>query len=196
MYFFTASDIEKENYKLLSGAILPRPIALITTMQENGKLNAAPFSYFNIVSAKPPLVSVSVRYDTDNQKDTSRNIFRTKEFVIHIVSENLIEQTDKTAKSLSNEESEVEYVGLHQVPSTTIKTPGIAEAKIRLECVYETHIHFESTDLIIGKVVGFHIEEELFSNGKIDLEKLQPVARLSGSRYGLIGKIVSVSKNR
>ena len=194
MLFLKASEVEKENYKLMSGAILPRPIAWITTLQENGKVNVAPFSYFNIVSAQPPLLSVSIRYDTDNQKDTSRNIFRNKEFVVHIISEEYMEQANKTSKPLSNIESELDYASLTQVPSKLIKTPGLKESKIRLECVYETHLKLETTDLIIGRVVGFHIEEELFSNGKIDLEKLRPVSRLSGSRYGLIGEIKHVPK--
>lgn len=196
MLFLKASEVEKENYKLMSGAILPRPIAWITTLQENGKVNAAPFSYFNIVSAQPPLLSVSIRYDTDDQKDTSRNIFRNKEFVVHIISEEYMEQANKTSKPLPNTESELEYASLTQVPSKLIKTPGLKESKIRLECVYETHLNLETTDLIIGRVVGFHIEEELFSNGKINLEKLRPVSRLSGSRYGLIGDIKHVAKEK
>jgi flavin reductase (DIM6/NTAB) family NADH-FMN oxidoreductase RutF len=78
-----ANDLTtKENKKLLSGSIAPRPIALISTLQENNKLNMAPFSYFNIVSGEPPMISVSVRYDTNDQKDTSLNIFRNKEFGI------------------------------------------------------------------------------------------------------------------
>ncbi len=194
MLFLKASEVEKENYKLMSGAILPRPIAWITTLQENGKVNVAPFSYFNIVSAKPPLLSVSIRYDTNEQKDTSRNIFRNKEFVVHIISEEYLKQANMTSKSMGNTESELEYASLHAIPSTLIKTPGLKESKIRLECVYETHLNLETTDLIIGRVVGFHIEEELFQNGKISLEKLRPVSRLSGSRYGLLGEIIHVPK--
>lgn len=196
MTFLKASEVEQENYKLLSGAIVPRPIALITTLQENGKVNAAPFSYFNIVSATPALLSVSVRYDQATQKDTSRNIFREQEFVVHIISEDFLKKANQTSKSLSNTESELDYAGLHMTPSTLVRTPGIAEAKIRLECVYETHIRFETTDLIIGRVVGFHIEDDVFDNGKINLERLRPVSRLSGSRYGLIGNIIALPKEQ
>lgn len=162
MKFLCVSDVEKENYKILSGSILPRPIAWITTVQENGKVNAAPFSYFNIVSAQPPLLSVSVRYDTDDQKDTSRNIFREKEFVVHIISEDAMMKANKTSKSMGKNESELSYAGLESVESVNVNTPGLKIAKVRLECVYETHMKFETTDLIIGRVVGYHIDDEVF----------------------------------
>lgn len=181
-----------ETRKLLSGSILPRPIALISTLQENKKVNMAPFSYFNIVSGTPPLISVSVRYDTANQKDTSRNIFREKEFVLHIISRDFLEKANMTSTSLSSEESEVEYAGLTEVDSTSIETPGIKEAKVRFECKYVKHVELDSTDLIIGKVKTFHIDESVYDNGKIKLEELNPVSRLSGKRYGLIGEIIKM----
>lgn len=178
--------------KLLSGSILPRPIALISTLQENKKVNVAPFSYFNIVSGEPPMISVSVRYDTDIQKDTSRNILRNKEFVVHIISEDYLMKADKTSTSLGRDESELEYAGLTEVQSTTISTPGIKESKVRLECELVTHVPFDKTDLIIGKVLTFHIADEIYQDGKIDLLKLNPVSRLSGKRYNLVGEIITV----
>lgn len=187
---------DQENRKLLSGSVLPRPIALISTLQENGKLNMAPFSYFTIVSATPPLVSVSVRYDTDTQKDTSRNIFRNKEFVVHIISPDFLEKANETSTSLSPEESEVEFAGLTPISSVSIKTPGIKEAKVRMECEYVTHVPFEHNDLIIGKIKTFHVDEEVYDNGKIKLEVLNPVSRLSGKRYGLIGDIISLETKK
>jgi flavin reductase (DIM6/NTAB) family NADH-FMN oxidoreductase RutF len=196
MQFISVSEVEKENYKILSGSILPRPIALVSTLQENGKVNLAPFSYFNIVSSSPPLLSVSVRYDTSKQKDTSRNIFREKEFVVHIISEEFLEKANKTSISLSEEESELDYAGFHPAKSKHLRVPGISQARIRLECVYEQHLSFETTDLIIGRVVGYWIDEDIFMDGKINLEKLKPVSRLSGSRYGLLGDIVPLAKEK
>jgi len=196
MKFISVSDVEKENYKILSGSILPRPIAFVSTLQENGKVNLAPFSYFNIVSSSPPLLSISVRYDTSKQKDTSRNIFRDKEFVVHIISEEFLKKANKTSISLSEEESELDYAGFIAVQSKHLKVPGIKEARIRLECRYETHLSFETTDLIIGRVVGYWIEDDIFDDGKIDLAKLNPVSRLSGSRYGLLGEIIPLAKEK
>lgn len=177
--------------KLLSGSILPRPIALVSTLQENGKVNMAPFSWFNIVSGFPPMISIAVRNDLKEQKDTPKNIFREKEFVIHIISYNFLEQANKTSDTLGRDESEVEYVNLTIEESTSIKTPGIKEAKIRLECEYEQHLELGTSVLIIGKVKTFHIDDEVYQDGKINLEKLNPVGRLSGKRYSLIGDIIS-----
>lgn len=188
------NQTERENKKLLSGTILPRPIALVSTTQENGKINMAPFSYFNIVSAMPPMVSISVRYDEDIQKDTSRNILRTKEFVVHIISPDYMEKANETAINLSADESEVEYAGLTPVKSTSIKTMGISESKVRLECKYVTHVAFDKTDLIIGEVVTFHIDESIYDQGKIKVEALNPVSRLSGSRFSLIGDIIAMER--
>lgn len=196
MKFFSISEVEKDNYKLLSGSILPRPIALVSTLQENGKVNVAPFSYFNIVSSSPPLMSISVRYDTEKQKDTSRNIFRDKEFVVHIISKEFLDKANKTSIPLDKDESEAEYAGFTKIPSKMVRVPGLKESKIRLECVYETHMNFESTDLVIGRVVGYWIEEDIFHDGKIDFEKLNPVSRLSGSRYGMIGEVVHMKKEK
>lgn len=191
---FTKDLSGNEARKLLSGSILPRPIALVSTTQENNLVNVAPFSWFNMVNASPPMISISVRYDTDNQKDTSRNIMRNKEFVVHIISEDFLEKANKTAVSLSPFESELTYADLMEVESSIISTKGIKEAKVRLECVLETTLHLEQADLIIGRVVAFHFDEEVYLNGKIDFKKLNPVSRLSGKRYGLIGKVIEIDE--
>ena len=178
--------------KLLSGSVVPRPIALITSLQANGKTNMAPFSWFNIVSGSPPLLSVSIRYDDDKQKDTSRNILREKEFVVHIISYDFLEKADKTSINLGPNESELNYAHFELIESSLIKTPGVKEAKIRMECQYIHHLNLGSSDLIIGKVVSFHIDNRIYLDGKISFEELKPVARLSGKRYGLINEIISI----
>lgn len=181
-----------ENKKLLSGSIAPRPIALISSLQVNNKINVAPFSYFNIVSGEPPMISVSVRFDNETQKDTSLNIFRNKEFVVHIISLDYLEKANLTSISLGRDKSELEFANLTSIPSISIKTPGIKEAKVRFECEYVDHMHFEKTDLIIGRVITFHIDDDVYDEGKIKLDKLLPVSRLSGARYGLIGDIIKL----
>ena len=194
--FLTKDLNDNQARKLMSGSIAPRPIALISTLQENDKVNVAPFSWFNMVSGTPPILSVSVRYDSEIQKDTSLNILRNKEFVVHIISEDYLEKANKTAVSLSRTESELEFADLTQVKSTMIKTPGIKEAKVRMECKLVKHVELESTDLIIGEVVTFHIDENVYDNGKIDFVALNPVLRLPGQRYSLIGKIIEVNDKK
>lgn len=122
---------ERENYKFLTGSIIPRPVAFVTTVTDEGILNGAPFSFFNIVSSNPPMISLSIQRSDGKQKDTARNLLKQKEFVVHIVDEHNVEMINKTAASLPPDESEVELAGLSSVPSTKISVPGIQEAKVR-----------------------------------------------------------------
>ncbi|THE12725.1 flavin reductase family protein [Bacillus timonensis] len=190
---------ERDNYKLLIGSIIPRPIAFVTSLSKTGTLNGAPFSYFNIVSSNPPLISLSIQRKEGVMKDTARNSIEGKEFVVHIVDESNVEKINLTAASLSPDESEIELAQLTPVESTTISVPGIKEAKIRMECVLEQAIELggkeqPGCDLLIGKVVQFHVDEELYSNGRIDQVKLGAVSRLAGNYYAKIGNIFEIER--
>ncbi len=186
---------ERENYKFLIGSIIPRPIAFVTSLSEEGVLNGAPFSYFNIVSSNPPMVSVSIQRSKGNQKDTARNILKKKEFVIHIVDEHNVEQINQTAATLTPSESEIELAKLTPIESSKITVPGIKEAKVRLECVLEHALELGDTnaqpgcDFLIGRVVQYHIEEDIYEEGRIDPRGLGAVSRLAGNDYAKIGEI-------
>ncbi|WP_424767649.1 flavin reductase family protein [Paenibacillus sp. sgz302251] len=191
----------QDNYKLLIGSIVPRPIAFVSTLSSEGVLNAAPFSFFNIVTANPPMVAVSVqRKQGGALKDTSRNAIATGEFVVHIADEAYIEAINVTAASLPPDESEVALAGLTAAPSEKVSVPGIAEARIRMECVLEQALPLGGTeqspacDLLIGRVVRFHVEESLYENGRIHAEALKPVSRLAGSDYAKLGEQFSIER--
>ncbi len=191
------TNTERENYKLLVGSIIPRPIAFVTTLSDDGVLNGAPFSYFNIVSSNPPMLSLSIQRSGGKQKDTARNILSKREFVIHIVDEQNVEKINQTAANLPPHESEVELAGLTQVESTKITVLGIQEAKIRMECVLEHSLELgdkdePGCDLIIGKVIQFHIENALYENGRIDAKGLAAVSRLAGANYAKIGEVFEI----
>src|SRR5690625_2322851 len=111
---------EREIYKLLIGTVIPRPIAFVTSVSKDGTLNGAPFSYFNIVSADPPTVSISVQRKQGEQKDTARNIVEQENFVIHIVDDENVDQINETAASLLARESEIEAAGLTPISSEVI----------------------------------------------------------------------------
>lgn len=128
------NNSERENYKILTGTIIPRPIAFVTTISDEGVVNGAPFSYFNIVSSNPPLVSVAIQRANGNLKDTARNIYNNGEFVVHIVDQNNVKQVNETAASLPYNESELDIANLTQVPSDMINVPGVKESKVRFEC--------------------------------------------------------------
>lgn len=188
-------NTERENYKLLIGSIIPRPIAFVTSLSNAGVLNGAPFSYFNIVSANPPMVSISIQRSRGKQKDTARNILDTKEFVIHIVDEQNVAQINETAASLAPDQSEIELANLSPVPSTVISVPGVKEAKVRMECILEQAIELGgNTDLIIGRIVRFHIEEAICEQGKIDPITLAAVSRLAGNDYAKVGDIFTIKR--
>lgn len=188
------SKTERENYKFLIGSIIPRPIAFITSVAEDGTLNGAPFSYFNIVSSNPPMISVSVQRSAGEQKDTARNITEKKEFVVHIVDESNVEKINQTAASLAPNESEIDVAKLTPIQSEKISVPGVQESKIRMECVLEHALALGGedalgSDLLIGRIVHYHIDDDIYEDGKIDPRGLAAVSRLAGQDYAKIGEI-------
>lgn len=194
-----SKNTERENYKFLIGSIVPRPIAFVTTLSDEGIVNGAPFSYFNIVSSNPPMISLAIQRSAGRQKDTARNIVGLKEFVVHVVDEDNVEEINKTAASLPPNESEIELANLTPVESVKISVPGIKEAKIRMECILEQSLELggqdsPGVDLIIGKVIQFHIEEEIYEKGRIDPIGLGAVSRLAGTNYAKIGEIFSIER--
>lgn len=197
--FDPKNNKERENYKLLTGSIIPRPIAFVTSVAEDGTVNGAPFSYFNIVSSNPPMVSIAVQRKNGELKDTAINIKSKKEFVIHIVDEQNVDKINITAASLPPDQSEIEKADLTLVPSEVISVPGIQESKVRLECVMEHSAELGEdgtigVDLIVGKIVRFHIDEKVYDSGRIKKEELAAVSRLAGSDYAKIGNTFSIER--
>jgi len=189
---------ERDNYKLLIGSIIPRPIAFVTTQSEEGIVNGAPFSYFNIVSSNPPMVSLAIQRPNDHLKDTARNIYSTHEFVVHVVDDMNVAKINETAASLPATESEIELANLTLVESENISVPGVKEAKIRMECRLVQAIPLggdgPGSDLFIGEVVHFHVDEEIYEDGRIDPRGLNAVSRLAGTSYAAIGEIFSIDR--
>ncbi|PGY07370.1 flavin reductase family protein [Bacillus sp. AFS031507] len=194
-----AANTERENYKFLIGSIIPRPIAFVTTISNDGILNGAPFSYFNIVTANPPMISLAIQRPEGRQKDTARNIIEVKEFVVHIVDEQNVKKVNKTAAILPPDQSEIELANLTPIESIKISVPGVEEAKIRMECVLEHSVELgglesPGCDLIIGKVVQFHIDNEIYEKGRISPRGLSAVSRLAGNNYAKIGEIFEIER--
>lgn len=189
---------ERENYNLLIGTVIPRPIAFVTTQSEDGILNGAPFSYFNIVSSNPPMVSLSIQRPAGRLKDTARNIYNNHEFVVHIVDGENVGKINQTAASLPRGESEIELANLTPVPSENVTVPGVLEAKVRMECKLVQAIPLgeeePGSDLFIGEIVQFHIDESIYQEGRIDPRALNAVSRLAGSNYATIGEIFEIER--
>lgn len=179
----------REAYKLLVGSILPRPIAFVSTLAEDGIANAAPFSFFTAICADPMLICFSpMRRGMDGaKKDTLINIESTEQFVINIVSEGMAEQMNNCAIEFSPEIDEINETGLTKEPSKKVKVPRIKESLVHLECELYQVLHFGDQpgagSLVIGKVIHVHVNDELYSNGRIQTEKLKPIGRMAGNTF-------------
>lgn len=193
----------KENYKLIIGSVVPRPIAFVTTCSTvNGAINAAPFSYFNAVSSDPPLLSLSIGRVEEQMKDTARNAVQNGELVIHICNQAIATEMNQTATALAADQSELELTNLSTVPSKVVSVPGIKEAPIRLECLLKKHIPLQNeqgktvNDLLLAQIVCYHFSEEIFDadNRYIQIEPLQPIGRLAGDDYTTLGKTFTLMR--
>ncbi|HEX3149403.1 MAG TPA: flavin reductase family protein [Gemmataceae bacterium] len=173
-----------EVYQALTGVVTPRPIAWVTTIDAAGRVNLAPFSFFNAFGANPPVVvfSPTLRRDA-TKKDTLLNLEVVGEFVVHASVASLAEKVNQSSKELPHGESEVELVGLHTLPSIKVKPPRLAEAPVAMECTLRQIISIGSgsiaANLVIGEVLIMHIDDAVLDEkGRVDPRKLKTVARL------------------
>jgi len=183
-----------ESYKLMTGVVVPRPVAWVTTIAENGGVNLAPFSTFTFVAPKPPMLAFSVGQRGGIYKDTARNILANEEYVVHIADRPLIEAVHGSAVEHSPDVSEVEILELATEPSLHVKPPRVAAAPIAMECRLRQCLEFGETRsrLIVGEVVAFHFRDGVMKGGKIDSKALDPLCRLAGPNYATLGDIVTM----
>ena len=181
--------------------IVPRPIGWITTLSKDGKVNLAPFSLFNGVGYTPPTVIVcpNGRGAGGGQKDTVINVRDTGEFVANMATWDLREQVSKTAATLPPDVNEMEVAGLTAAPCRLVKPPRVAESPINLECKHIQTVELPSYDpelplnAIFGEVVGVHIKDEVISDGRIDVAKIRPIARLGYMDYTVVDTIFEMA---
>lgn len=190
---------QKENYKLLIGSIIPRPIALVTTESDDNVLNIAPFSFFNVVSSDPPILSVAVQRVNGEMKDTARNIVQNKEAVVHIVDTDNVRDANQTAALLSHEESELERTNFETVASVEVSVKGLKQSKVRFEAVLYDDIVIEKdgqpiSDLLLLEVKYYHFDERIYNDGYINKEELNAVSRLAGNDYAEIGHTFTIER--
>ena len=172
-------------YKLLVGLVAPRPIALITSLDEQGRMNAAPFSAYNYLCTDPPIIGVGVANrpsDVFVPKDTARNIRRTGEFVVNVVTEDIAQKMNICAIDFPAGMSELEIAGFTTVPSQKVKVPRIAEAHAALECVEHTTLEIGRSRIILGRVVAVYVEDRYVDpdGPYIKAEELHSIGRMNG----------------
>ena len=189
----------KDNHRLMIGSIVPRPIAFVSTKSKNGILNLAPFSYFNGVCSNPPTIMFApARRGYDGlTKDTLNNIRDTEEFVVNIVSEEIVEPMVACATDFEKEVNEFEVSRLTPVDSVKVAPPCVKESKVSFECRLQTIVPVGEAEpgggfVVIGNIVMFHVDDDVYRDGRIDLDALKPVGRLAGNNYSRINDIFTV----
>ena len=190
-----AAGLDPEaTYKLITGIIVPRPIAWVTTLSPGGAVNLAPFSAFTFVSNKPPMVGINVGRKAGRLKDTGVNIHAGGEFVVNIADETLIEPVHLSAIEYAPEVSEADLLGLALKASQAVRVPSLAAAPISLECRFHSATAYGETgaEFMVGEVLVFHIRDGLCVNGKIDTAQLRPLCRIGGPNYAKLGEILSM----
>ncbi|AYV35312.1 flavin reductase family protein [Erysipelothrix rhusiopathiae] len=201
MKFNTHELSAKDRYKLLTGSVVPRPIAWITTRNTDDSINLAPFSFFSLVSTEVPIVSVAINRSNGKLKDTSKNLLQTRECVIHIANHEHVEAMNESSMTLSYGESEVSKVNLETQSSTMIDTLSLKDVKIKLETVLFSHQEIENedgvcTDLFLLKVLHLDIDDSIFmqENQYIDVNKFGPIARLAGNQFAEIKPVFTLKR--
>jgi len=181
-------------YRLITGVVVPRPIAWVTSLSATGVLNLAPFSAFMFVAPKPPMLAISVGRKGNIYKDTAQNILNNEQYVVHIADSSLMNAVHESSTEHPPDVSEVDELGLATLPGERIKVPRLAAAPIAMECRFRQCLEFGETRsrLIVGEVLVFHIRDGLLNNGKIETEALDPIARIAGPRYARLGEITTL----
>ena len=177
----------RERYKLLCATIVPRPIALVTSVGADGVVNAAPFSFFNVFSEEPPLVVLGLQHKPSTApKDTTRNIAETGVFVVNLVDEDLAEAMNVCAVDFPPQMSEIAAVGLDLAAGVEVAAPRIAQAPFALECRRNVSLAFgPHRELLVGEVLRLHAREGLIDPARlrVDTDAYHPVGRLFGDGY-------------
>jgi flavin reductase (DIM6/NTAB) family NADH-FMN oxidoreductase RutF len=184
-----AGSSATEIYKLMIGMVVPRPIAFVSSLDEKGIRNLAPFSYFMACTADPPVVCFvsSYRKAETLTKDTLRNISATKEFVVNIVSEEFADRMNLTSAEVAPEIDEFELSGLTPIGSELVRPPRVGESRAQMECRLRQLLPIGDAPgggtVIFGDVLRFHVDQTIVENYKIDPEKLKAVGRMGGPTY-------------
>jgi flavin reductase (DIM6/NTAB) family NADH-FMN oxidoreductase RutF len=178
-------------YYWMAATILPRPIAWVSTLNEDGGANLAPFSFFTGVGSSPPTCLICVsrksKLEVGDKKDTWANIERTGEFVIHVVSDALAQAMNVTAKEYAYGADEFALAGVTKTPSELVAPPRVAEAPVAMECrlhqIVEVGTPGQGTAVILGEILLWHVSDELVTGGRLDFGRLDAIGRMGGAVY-------------
>jgi flavin reductase (DIM6/NTAB) family NADH-FMN oxidoreductase RutF len=190
----------RQVYRFMTSALVPRPIAFISTLAPNGVRNLAPFSYFMGVSSDPPLLAVSIDMRRGALKDTARNVRETGEFVANVVTDEIAEAMNVASGDYPPEVDEFEMAGLTPATSLLVRPPRVAESPLSLECRVARWLEVGRTPntLVLGEVLVAHVRDDLFleSRGEVDAARLHAVGRLGGAQYCRVADLFEMKRPR
>jgi flavin reductase (DIM6/NTAB) family NADH-FMN oxidoreductase RutF len=209
--FYETQDLTREKLKALGlsfnpfkAVVAPRPIGWVTTIDSKGRVNLAPYSFFNAVSSDPPMVFYSANgtHESDGgEKDSLRNVRETGEFVCNMVNWNLRHQMSDTSAAAPHGIDEMHEVGIEKLPSRLVKPPRVAGSPAHLECKLHQFVELpadphggERSIMVIGHVVGVHIDDNFIVNGRFDTARAKPVARLGYMDYAVVAQSFEINR--
>lgn len=194
MKIFADSMGPEQTYKLLTGIVVPRPIAWVSTLSETGLTNVAPFSCYTIVSNMPPMIGINIGRKAGVRKDTATNILFNSNFVVNIADETLLEPLHQSAGEYPPQISEAQLLDLETLPGESMPVPRLVAAPISMECRLHSVTPYGDTgaEFFVGEIRVWHIRDGLLNDGKIDSTILRPICRLGGPNYATLGKVVTL----
>lgn len=181
-------------YRFMIGVVVPRPIAFISTVGAGGGFNVAPFSYFNAITNRPPLLGISINLRAGAPKDTLRNIRATGDFVVNVVTEDLAQRMVHTSGDWPDDVSEFDLTQLTPVPSDLVKSPRVGESPVAMECRVYREIELGDAAFVVGEIVRAHANDDIFTDGRVDPLKLKPVGRLGGDGYSTVRDVFHIPR--
>jgi flavin reductase (DIM6/NTAB) family NADH-FMN oxidoreductase RutF len=181
-------------YRFMIGTIVPRPIAFISTVDKAGAFNVAPFSYFNAITNRPPLVGISITHRAGEPKDTLRNIQEIGDFVVNVVNESLLERVVHASGEFGRDVDEFRLTGLTPVKSDLVQSPRVGESPVSLECRRFRIVELGDSLFTVGEIVRAHVAEDVLTDGRVDIEKLRPVGRLGGDGYAIVRDVIHYAR--
>jgi flavin reductase (DIM6/NTAB) family NADH-FMN oxidoreductase RutF len=180
------STHDRSMYRTMTGLVVPRPIAWVSTTGTDDVDNLAPYSFFNVVNIDPPMVMFAPATRADGLTDTAANVRDTEEFVVNLVTHEFAEAMNETSASLPSTESEFDHAALERAPSTRVTPPRVAGVAGSFECRLHDVTDLGSNSLVVGEVVYVHVRDDVTTDGKVDTTKLDVVGRLAGNYYDSI----------
>ncbi len=197
MFYDAVANTHGLEWDPFKALVSPRPIGWISTLDKNSVVNLAPYSFFNAVSTDPHFVMFS----SGGRKDSQRNAEETGEFVCSLATYDLRDAMNRTSKHVGPEVDEMVLAGLSPAPSNVVAPPRVAESPVAFECKYWRTIDLPGSDggpgthaIVLGQVVGVHIDDRAIVDGKVDVTKLKPIARLGYGDYAVIDEVFELSR--